>query len=85
MNVRPARPDDARRVGEILVDTWRATYVGVMPQEVLESLSVERRASDAELWIAHPETHVFVAEHEGAVVGVVNVGPSWTSPGARPI
>ena len=81
MNVRPARPEDARRIGEILVDTWRATYVGVMPQDVLDSLSVERRTADAEQWIAHPDTRAFVAEEDGELLGVVNVGPSWSTPG----
>ena len=41
MNVRPARPEDARRIAEIHVETWRATYPGVMPQEVLDGLSVD--------------------------------------------
>ena len=82
MTVRPARPEDARRIGEILVDTWRATYVGVVPQDVLDALDVDVRAGHASAWIAHPETSVFVAEDErGTIVGVVNVGPSRTSPG----
>ena len=38
MNVRPARPEDARRIAEIHVETWRATYPGVVPQEVLDEL-----------------------------------------------
>jgi ribosomal protein S18 acetylase RimI-like enzyme len=81
VNVRAARPDDARRLGEIHVETWRATYVGVMPQEVLDELSVEERERLWSEWIPHTETEVFVADADGDVVGFVSVGPSRSSPG----
>ena len=77
MNVRPARLEDARRLGEIHVETWRATYPGVMPQEVLDGLSVDDRERDWQEWIPDPETEAFVAELDGRIVGFVNVGPSW--------
>jgi ribosomal protein S18 acetylase RimI-like enzyme len=81
VNVRPARLEDARRLAEIHVETWRATYVGVMPQEALDGLSVEEREELWREWIPHPETEVFVAAPDGEVVGFVSVGPSWSTPG----
>ena len=78
MNVRPARPDDARRLAEIHVETWRATYPGVIPQDVLDRLSVDDRERNWQEWIPHPETNSFVVELDGEVVGFVNVGPCWT-------
>ena len=77
MNVRPARPEDARRVAEIQVETWRATYPGVMPQEVLDGLSVDEHERNWREWIPHPETRAFVVELDGGVVGFVSVGPCW--------
>jgi ribosomal protein S18 acetylase RimI-like enzyme len=68
-------------VAEIHVETWRATYPGVVPQEVLDDLSVEERERLWREWIPHAETDVFVGELEGEVVGFASVGPSWTSPG----
>ena len=41
--VRRATPGDARRIAQIQVETWRAAYVGVMPQEILDGLDVELR------------------------------------------
>ena len=78
MNVRPARLEDARRLAEIHVETWRATYPGVVPQEVLDGLSVDDRERNWQEWIPSPETEAFVAELDGRIVGFVNVGPSWT-------
>jgi len=78
VSVRPARPEDARRIAEIHVETWRATYPGVMPQEVLDGLSVDDRERLWQEWIPHPETRPFVAELDGGIVGFVSVGPCWT-------
>jgi ribosomal protein S18 acetylase RimI-like enzyme len=80
VNVRPARPDDARRLAEIHVETWRATYPGVMPQELLDSLSVDSRERLWQEWIPNPEVAVFVSEASGEVVGFVSVGPCLTEP-----
>jgi ribosomal protein S18 acetylase RimI-like enzyme len=77
--IRPARPDDARRLAEIHVETWRATYPGIVPRQVLDALSVDDREALWRRWIPDPRTEVFVAEDGDLVVGFVSVGPSWTS------
>lgn len=82
MNVRPARADDVRRIAEIHVETWRATYPGVMPQQLLDDLSVDDRERDWASRLARPEFDVFVAEQDDAVVGFVTVGRSWGVLGA---
>ncbi len=82
VGVRRAERHDARTLAEIHVETWRATYVGVLPQEVLDGLNVEEREELWRQWIPHPETEVFVAVRDGEVVGFVSVGPSWSSPGS---
>jgi ribosomal protein S18 acetylase RimI-like enzyme len=81
VNVRPARPEDARRIAEILVETWRATYPGVMPQEVLDGLSVDDRERNWQEWIPDPETNIYVVELSGELLGFVSIGPSWSNPG----
>ncbi len=73
--VRPATPDDARAIAEVQVETWRAAYVGVMPQEVLDVLDVEERALAWGHWLSIEASTQFVAEHSGAVVGFVSAGP----------
>jgi hypothetical protein len=38
-----ACPDDAEAIARVHVDSWRTTYQGILPDEVLAGLSVERR------------------------------------------
>ena len=43
--VRLATPDDAPTVADIHVRGWRTTYRGLVPDGILDGLSVERRTS----------------------------------------
>jgi ribosomal protein S18 acetylase RimI-like enzyme len=78
--VRPATPEDARAIAEVQVETWRAAYVGVMPQEVLDGLDVDERADAWSHWLSIETSAQFVAERSGAVVGFASVGPSRHEP-----
>ncbi len=44
MNVRRARPGDAEAIARIWFDAWQRSYKGLVPDAVLEALSVEQRA-----------------------------------------
>jgi GNAT superfamily N-acetyltransferase len=58
------------------VDSWRTTYTGLVPEEVLANLSYERRARGwADALIATEEV-IFVAEDDsGQIVGFASGGP----------
>lgn len=77
MHIRAARPEDADAIARVHVDSWRTTYAGMVPDEHLASLSVERRAA---MWrqamTDHAnETFIYVAENEhGEIVGFVAGG-----------
>jgi ribosomal protein S18 acetylase RimI-like enzyme len=73
-SIRIARAVDAPAIAAVHVDAWRETYAGLVPAHVLSGLSVHRRT---EVWtriMSNPEalnsSAVFVAEREGAVVGL---------------
>jgi ribosomal protein S18 acetylase RimI-like enzyme len=44
VQIRPAGPDDADAIASVHVASWQAAYRGLMPDAVLDGLSVERRA-----------------------------------------
>ncbi|HEX8645801.1 MAG TPA: GNAT family N-acetyltransferase [Thermoleophilaceae bacterium] len=76
MRVRRAGPADAAAIAEIHVGAWRAGYRGLLPDAVLDGLSVgvRRRAWEERLAGADaPPT--LVAEHEGAVAGFCALEP----------
>ena len=73
--VRRATPEDARAIATVKVASWRATYVDVVPQSLLDAMDVDEHTRMWERWLSDSRNAVFVAEQAGAVVGFVNVGP----------
>lgn len=74
--VREATPDDAPAIARVHVDTWRAAYAGLIPQEVLDGLSVDRRETFWRGLAAEPGDHrLWVADSAGRVVGFASTGP----------
>lgn len=70
---RLATAVDAAAIGALHVTSWHETYTGLLPQEMLTSLSADSRAA---MWTtvlgapARPDgTRVYVAENEGEIVG----------------
>ncbi len=78
--VRNARPDDAYAIAGVHVDSWRAAYVGLLPDAVLRGLAVAQRTRhwDRVLRTASPE-QVVVAEVADRLVGFAHVGPAHDS------
>jgi ribosomal protein S18 acetylase RimI-like enzyme len=73
--VRPARIEDAKAIARIEVETWRATYAGMLPDRVLLGMSERRQAASWASFLRHRPEDVLVAEGEdGAVAGFGNCG-----------
>ena len=76
MDVRSAALADADGIAEVHVRSWQAAYRGLMPQEVLDGLSVEQRADGWRSILGDPErsSRTLVAEREGRIVGWAGFG-----------
>ncbi|MFF2793240.1 GNAT family N-acetyltransferase [Lysinibacillus xylanilyticus] len=64
MNIRKANSQDAQGIGKVHVDSWRTTYIGILPDDFLNNLSYEQRT---DLWkknISDATNYVLVAENE---------------------
>lgn len=75
--IRQARLGDARVIGRIEVETWRATYAGMLPDRVLLGMSEQRQAASWAGFLRHRPGDVFVAEADGAdgrLLGFGNCG-----------
>jgi ribosomal protein S18 acetylase RimI-like enzyme len=83
MKIRAARLEDAARIAEVHVHAWQAAYRGIMPDTLLDNLSVVQRRAFWEKRIALNEATVLVAETEGVVCGWLTCGRS-RDPGASP-
>jgi GNAT superfamily N-acetyltransferase len=75
--IRNATPEDAQAIARVHVDSWRTTYTGIVPDEHLANLSVERsQARWQEHIITHPEQRAFVVEFPpDQIVGMASCGP----------
>ncbi|GAB3247040.1 GNAT family N-acetyltransferase [Arthrobacter pigmenti] len=75
--IRPPGLEDARQIAEVHIAAWRAAYRGVMSDEFLDGLDVERRESGWRRQIEAPRngTGYLVAETRGRIAGFVIVGP----------
>src|SRR3712207_4561798 len=81
MRIREARPTDAPAIARVHVDSWRTTYPGIFPDEVLAGLSYAEREA---MWTKiFADTTVrgfrYVAEDDtGEILGFAAGGPELT-------
>jgi GNAT superfamily N-acetyltransferase len=78
VHIRPARADDAATIARVQIDTWRTTYVGIVPDEHLANLSYESREQRwcERLTAPDPAQFIYVAETDAEqVIGFAMGGP----------
>jgi len=71
-----ATPADARAIAEIHVEAWRAAYREIVPDEYLDSLSIDRREAAWRQNLLAADTSTWVALESDAIVGWISAGPS---------
>ena len=90
-NVRLARPDDAEAIADAHVRGWLTAYRGLVPDSILDNLSIERRATfwrDTITWETAAESaeapaRTWVVEEAGTVRGFASTGATGAI-GERP-
>lgn len=78
MIIREATDKDIPEIARIHVDTWRTTYRGILPDDVLENLSYEKRKNSWHQVFNHASqdgNFTYVAEDKsGQILGFANGG-----------
>lgn len=67
-SIRVAEVRDAAAIAHVHVQSWLTTYEGIVPRTYLATLDETERVLLWQEWLTR-EISVFVAEHEGRVVG----------------
>ncbi len=77
VELRDATPADARAIATVLVQSWRAAYRGLLPDDVLAGLSAhDRERQWSEVLTGRPSrTGAVVAVVHDAIVGFAATGP----------
>jgi GNAT superfamily N-acetyltransferase len=60
----------------VQTDTWRDAYAGLLPDDLIASITVERRTATWTRAIASHDMSCWVAEVDGTIVGICSLGPS---------
>jgi RimJ/RimL family protein N-acetyltransferase len=76
--IRQAVADDARAIAVVHVEGWRWAYRGLLPDPVLDGLSVDQREAMWRTALSAPDTEcrVWLAERDGRAVGLAATAPA---------
>lgn len=77
--IRPARLRDAHAIADVHVRSWLKAYRGLVPDDVLDRLSVQEREGWWQRAIRHPaspKNRIWLSDQGGRVVGFCSTGPS---------
>ena len=76
MTIRSATPDDAGMIATIHVEAWRVAYRGIVPDEFLDSLSIEGRESTWRQILSSSHERVWVAQESETIVEWISAAAS---------
>jgi ribosomal protein S18 acetylase RimI-like enzyme len=71
LRIRRAGPADARMIGRVHVETWRATYAGIVPDRVLVEMSADGKAAQWRRLLLRPQLGEAVLVADLPQIGVV--------------
>jgi len=74
LQIRKATVADASRIAEIHVRSWQAAYRGVMPDAVLDALSVQKRTDFWTSYLTEQSRDTLVLDDDGRVQGWIDFG-----------
>jgi GNAT superfamily N-acetyltransferase len=80
MKIRKADIKDAPYISKVHIDTWRTTYKGIVPDQVLDGLNYEKNSIRWYDFLSKANEMIcyFVAEENGQIIGFANGGPNRT-------
>ncbi len=76
MLIRRAEPSDARGIAEVKVISWKSAYRGILPDSLLDDLSVGDNEGRWRARIIEHTSQVLVLEQNGRIIGFVAFGAS---------
>lgn len=73
-SIRKMKKKDIAQVQDVAIKSWHATYEGIIPLEIQDNF-LKSAYSDKMMKRRLKNTHIFIAEAEGKVVGFANYSP----------
>jgi GNAT superfamily N-acetyltransferase len=82
IEIRKAELGDAAAIARVHVLVWQSAYRGLMPDDLLASLSIEQRTDRWQSTIPNSRVGTFVATVDGELVGFASAGLNRSEEGA---
>ncbi|HQQ40157.1 MAG TPA: GNAT family N-acetyltransferase [Clostridia bacterium] len=77
VTIRQADREDTPAIARIINASWRAAYAGIVPQEVLNALSDEKKQSQLAAGLErYSEMRYYIVEADGVPVGAACLHPA---------
>jgi len=77
LDLRLASAADARWIADLQVRAWRAAYRGLLPDALLDNLSIDDRERVWRRWnVGDPRRRIWLAVRGDALIGFAATGPS---------
>lgn len=74
VTIRKAAREDTPAIARIINESWRAAYIGIVPQNVLDALSGEEKRRHLEAGLDRfPDMAYYLLEIDGAPVGAASL------------
>lgn len=75
MNIRAAKPGDEKSIAQVIIDTWKDAYQGIVSQDFLDSLTTEKHEALLTQQIAENTQIIYVMESEDdQILGMISGG-----------
>ncbi|MGI8317067.1 N-acetyltransferase family protein [Halobacillus mangrovi] len=74
MHIRKARLDDALGIAKVSVNAWRSTYKGIVPDDFLEKMTIQKRVEKWKDKISGKKEIIYVVEVDEGLVGYASGG-----------
>ncbi len=76
VDLRMATLEDAEAIARIHVETWRSSYAGMLPHDLLVGMSLERQAAMWQRMLRGGETVIVADDPRYGVIGFGSYGPN---------
>lgn len=72
--IRDSKIEDAEAIARVHTLSWQTSYKGIMPQDFLDSLSIEKRTERRREILTTGRMIALVAERENQIIGFCDAG-----------
>ncbi len=78
IQIRQSNTSDASAIARVRVESWRAAYRGIVPDDFLAGMDAAEWADGYRRFLDNPPERIvsFVVEENGAIVGMASAGPN---------